>query len=291
MKTTSSTLIAVILSVLASYVTVKMTAPQMRGGAPEAKKETAYERVMRTKTLRCGYIIWPPEFNKNPNTGDFSGISYDIITEAAKRIGLKIDWVEEVNFTTMGAALEANRFDAICFSLYRDAPRALFSRMTIPLFYSGTGVFVRSDDSRFNDTSVKALDNSDYTVAVMDGEMSAITAAKKFPKAKQVSIPNTANATDLLMNVAGGKADFTLMNMLVGAKFADANPNTVKNITPTQPVQLFSHGFAFQKDAEELVTLVNVALQEMHDQGVIEDLLLQHTEGAGSYLRVAKPYQ
>lgn len=42
--------------------------------AAETGKESAYECVMRTGTLRCGYILLPPEMNKDPNTGALSVI-------------------------------------------------------------------------------------------------------------------------------------------------------------------------------------------------------------------------
>ena len=199
------------------------------------KKETAYERVLRTGTLRCGYIIWPPEFKKDINTGQFSGIAYDIMTGVAKRLNWKIDWVEEVNFTTMSAALKAKRFDGICFSLYRDSPRAVFSRFTAPLYYSGTGVFVRADDHRFDTINPYLLNDAQYRVATMDGEMSAITARNRFPKTQQVSLPNTANPTDLLLNVVTGKADFTLMNTGAASEFMAKNPGQIRNIAAKYP--------------------------------------------------------
>lgn len=36
-------------------------------------KESAYDRVMRTGTIRCGYFIWPPGFSIDPNVGKRSG--------------------------------------------------------------------------------------------------------------------------------------------------------------------------------------------------------------------------
>ena len=48
-----------------------------------ADKESAYERVLRTGVLRCGYIAYPPHLIVDPATGTISGISHDIIEEAA----------------------------------------------------------------------------------------------------------------------------------------------------------------------------------------------------------------
>ena len=58
----------------------------------EAKKETTYERVMRTRTIRCGYFVWPPFLTKDLNTGALSGLNYDVAEEMGKLLDLKIEW-------------------------------------------------------------------------------------------------------------------------------------------------------------------------------------------------------
>ncbi len=49
--------------------------------AQEKMKESAYERVMRTGTIRCGYFLFPPLAVKNPNTNMLSGITADIFNK------------------------------------------------------------------------------------------------------------------------------------------------------------------------------------------------------------------
>jgi hypothetical protein len=38
-------------------------------------KETLYQRVLRTKTIRCSYCAYPPYCLKDPNTGHMTGIT------------------------------------------------------------------------------------------------------------------------------------------------------------------------------------------------------------------------
>jgi polar amino acid transport system substrate-binding protein len=282
--------LVVIVALIAGYAGSCLV-PHKSVISSEKKVETAFERVMRTNTLRCGYIVWPPEFNKDPNTGAFSGIDYDIITELAKRLNWKVEWAEEVNFTTMAAALKAGRFDAICFGLYRDAPRASFAHFTSPFYYSGTGVYVRSDDERFDTLPIASLNSETYAIATMDGEMSAIVAKARFPNAKQVTIPSTASPTDLFQNVSSKKADLTFANTLVGAKYMEANPGVLKNIAATDPIQVFSHGIAFRKEDADLVNTVDIVLQEMQDQGAIDRILDTYSQINGAFYRMAKPYR
>lgn len=75
--------------------------------ATDTGKESVYDRVIRTRAIRCGYIILPPEFSKDVNTGVFSGASYDIAEEIGRRLHLKVDWTEEVNFQTAATGLQS----------------------------------------------------------------------------------------------------------------------------------------------------------------------------------------
>jgi ABC-type amino acid transport substrate-binding protein len=55
------------------------------------KKPSAYDRVIVSGTIHCGYFLWPPFIEKNVNTGKLSGLSYDLMEEIGKQLSLKID--------------------------------------------------------------------------------------------------------------------------------------------------------------------------------------------------------
>lgn len=65
-------------------------------GGALADEKSAYERILESGEIRCGYVVWPPMFIKDPNTGEFSGIFHDYMKTAGKSLGFKINWVEEV---------------------------------------------------------------------------------------------------------------------------------------------------------------------------------------------------
>ncbi len=81
--------------------------------------ETTYERVTRTKILRCGYLPYEPYILKDPNTGQLSGVTVDYLNSVASRDGFKIDWSEEVNIDQIAAALSAKKIDAFCLPIMR----------------------------------------------------------------------------------------------------------------------------------------------------------------------------
>jgi ABC-type amino acid transport substrate-binding protein len=83
---TTTIFFSILLSVLVSSLVLQFSLGHMmdKPKPVEVKKiETGYERVMRTKTLRCGYFAWAPYLIKDANTGKFSGAGHDIIEAMA----------------------------------------------------------------------------------------------------------------------------------------------------------------------------------------------------------------
>lgn len=83
-------------------------------------KESAYDRVIRTGTIRCGYAISPPVMVQDPNTKKLSGLDYDLWQEIGKDLGLKIEFVEEAGWGNFIEGLRSNRYDAFCTELWPD---------------------------------------------------------------------------------------------------------------------------------------------------------------------------
>lgn len=254
------------------------------------QKASAFDRVMRTGTIKCAYILIPPETTKDLNTGQLSELAYDIAQEVGRRLNLKIEWAEEVGFQTLAAGLETGRYDAVCFSLYRYSIAAPKVDYSIPLFYSSTGIFVRADDRRF-DGRAEALNNPDITIATIDSKMSQFIAAEDFPKAKTLSMPQMTDMPQMMLAVESGKADVALVNGLVAEGYLKANPGKLKNIAIESPVRIFSHGFAFAKEQYDLVKMIDITLEEMHDHGFIQKILDRYDLTAKTYIRAAKPYE
>ncbi len=258
--------------------------------AAESPVESAYSRVVRTGVLRCGYTVIPPELARDPNTGAISGLVPDIMKEIGQRLNLRIEWTEETTFPSMGAGLENGRYDAICFSLYRLAAGARAMHYTHPLFFSRTSVYVRMDDDRFAQIPLERLNKPDVTIAVIDGEMAQRIAVDQFPQAKTFSMPQSTDLAQMLLSVATGKADVAFVNDVVASGYLKANPGQLKTVALPEPLRLFSHGLAVGPQETALGNMLDTALDEMQEQGIIDRLLTRHELLPHSYLRIAKPY-
>lgn len=254
------------------------------------KSQSAFERVRETRTLRCGYVIIPPEFARDANSGKFSGFSFDVAEELGRRLHWKIEWTQETNFGTMSEDLKANRFDALCFSLYRYSPIAGEFDYSVPMFYTGTNIYVRANDHRF-DGRIAAINNPNVTIAAIDAEMSQFIARDDFPLAKTYSMPQNTSLSEMMLAVQSQKADVAINNASVAAPYLLANPGALRELPLKKPIRIFSHGFAVKKGETELISTINTVFEEMHNDGTMGKFIAAHEKIPGTFLRVAQPYR
>jgi len=253
-----------------------------------AEKESAFSRVMRTNTLRCGYVILPPQFVQDPKTGQFSGVAYDVVMEIAKRLHLKVEWTEQVNFATVGEGISSGRYDAFCLTTYRWSNLARVFDYTSPIFYSTTDAYVRNGDKRF-DNNLSAINDPKIKIATIDGEGGETIRGEDFPKAQLYSMPQDTALSMLLETVGDGKADITFANPLMAMPYLLARPGSVKRVETRNPIRAYAHALAFGKGEQELVSTFNVVLDEMLNSGVIDQILDRYEKIPHSFVRVKSP--
>lgn len=254
-----------------------------------AEKESAYDRVMRTRVIKCGYMVLPPHLVKDPNTGKMSGIIYDTMEDVGKLLGFKIDWSEEVTFPTMVTALQTGRVDALCFGFWRNPFEGKYVSHTVPLYYMPVGAFVRADDHRF-DSNIAALDSPDVKIASTDGMISGIIAQQDFPKARVVSSPAFLPG-QVLMEVATGKADVTFLAVRDWILFDQENPGKLRNIAVEKPVRVFGTVIAIPIGDEKFKSVLDSALYQLLDGGFLDRVIVKYDDAPGSIFSVAKPYE
>lgn len=279
-----------ILCLIVAVVGAHLTARQDLKGAQSVpvsvdKSQPAYDRVLKSGHLRCGYIVLPPQLIRDPNTGAFSGVTYDLLEEAASRLKLKVDWVEEVTFPTMAEGLKTGRYDAFCLTAYRWLPAAYLMDYTSPIFYSATVPYVRADDTRF-DADLAAANNENVTVATVDGEAAHFIKEQSFPRAKSYSLPQNADVSTMFEAVTTKKADVTFANPLMAMPYLVAHPGVLKAVHQDKPLRYFVHAFAFGKGEAKLLTLFDMAVDDMRDDGTLDRILDKYESIPGSFLRI-----
>lgn len=277
----------ILLVVLVTLVT-SLVSSKIFSSNEQITNNNILKTVLDKGEIRVGYIINPPSFLKDPNTGQLTGIFYDALEQAGKNLGLEINWVEETGWGTMVEGLEANRYDMVVGGIWPSSIRSKRVDFTIPLYYSTIGVYVRPGDVRFAD--LEEINTPDITISTIDGEMSSIIASTTFPNAKVLSLSQDTQLSQLLLNVKTGKADVTFVEKIIAEEFLANNPGSVQNIVPNNPIRTFGNTIVVPKNQDGFKTMLNTALEELLTSGEIDTLLRKYEKYPGSFYPVTKAY-
>jgi polar amino acid transport system substrate-binding protein len=286
MSTIKTVGISAAVAVAAALITVNLSS----GGQNADTGNSAYEKVVSSKTIRCGYVPYPPGLVKDPNTGAITGIFAEALEASAKDLGYTIKWSEEVGWGTMIEGLNAGRYDAVCSPVWANSTRAQFAEFTNPIYYSGIGVYVRADDRRF-DGSLSAINSDGITLATIDGEMTSIIADQDYPNAKRVALPQNSDVSQVLLNVINRKADVTFVEPYIAEEFMRSNPGTLRNLVPARPVRVFANGAMVAKGNYRLKGLMDAMIVESVNSGRADRTVAKYDIGQGTFYPVAIPYR
>ncbi|MBE2191249.1 MAG: ABC transporter substrate-binding protein [Alphaproteobacteria bacterium] len=253
-----------------------------------ADKESAYDRVMRTGVLRCGYVVYPPAFIKDANTGEMSGIFYDITELLGTRLKLKVEWTEEVLFPTMVEGLKSNRYDILCLNGWGSAHLAPHLSMTLPLYYSIINPFVRADDMRF-DGNKQSINSQDVRISTIDGTGTSVFAEQTFPLAQRIAMPQNSDYSLTILNVVNKKADVVLVENSLANEFLAKNPNSIRQVQLGKPLRYYANSYYVDIHENELLSMLNMTLGELLGSGEIDEIVNKY-DPYHSYLPAAAPY-
>jgi polar amino acid transport system substrate-binding protein len=277
----------VILVVIVSLFTTTIATSSTHSSNSTA---SVYNRVFKSGIIRACYVVYPPDLIKDPNTGKLSGISYDALNKAASNMGLKVDWNLEVDWGSMIQSLNSDRCDIIGQPSWTNSSRAKSAEFSVPLFYSAINAYTRADDYRFDNNPLSA-NNPAYKIAVIDGETAQVIAQTQFPEAKTVAIPQTADVSEMLLNVATHKADITFVEATIANQFLKTNPGSLKNVSNRKPIVVYGNVLMVKKGEYQLLTSINGALDELLNNGYIDQLINQYGKAyPGGFYKVASPY-
>lgn len=253
-------------------------------------RETVYERVMRTRTLRCAYPELPPITIVDPNTRKVSGIFTDVINEMGRRLNLKVDWAEEVGWDNITTGFETGRYEIFGSTIWPCAARAATALFSTPVFFSPVFMWVRADDHRF-DNNIMKLNSPDYTLAIIDGDVTQSIADSEFPLARRLAATQTASLGEEFQDVLSGKAD-AMLHDPVGAKLLMAhNPGALWNPDPDRPVRVFANTIMMPLGETNLKTMIDTVIGEMIDDGTIERTIKKYVGESFPYYLVHKSYE
>jgi len=251
------------------------------------KDKDVVERILDTRKIRYNYIANGPLLEIEPNTRKLSGVFYDLTQRLGEMANLEIQWNSETTFANYTEDLHLGKCDVIACGIWPSANRAKAANFSMPAFYSGVGIYVRRNDHRFDD-DVQKLNDSQFRITTLDGEMSQSIQESDFPKASVVGLPNNSDISMLAENVATGKADATFMEKALAFHYMKKNPGSLRNLVEAKPIRVFENTWAFNYGSERLKTILDSALKEMIYSGYVDHTLVKYNQQDGFY-RVHAP--
>jgi ABC-type amino acid transport substrate-binding protein len=246
-----------------------------------AATPSALDRVNNAGTLKAGYISYPPSMIVDPSTGQKSGIMVEVMDLIAKGMDIKVEYAEETTWATMIEAVDGVRVDVIVTGLWPSGRRARRAAFTDAVYYSPVYAFVRAGDTRF-DGKLASANAATARIATI--------AAEDFPAATIVSLPQSTDVAQLLLQLTTDKADITFVEGVIAEGFITKNPGSIVAISGVEAVRVFPNTFMVAKGESQLLNTINVGLAELHNSGAINRILAKYDPTGRLFLRVRRPY-
>ena len=262
------------------------------GGTVQKQSQSVYDRVAKSGKLRAAYITYPPALMKDTKTGKMSGIFVEVLEQAAKNLGLTVEWAEEVGWGSQIEGLQNDRYDIVGSPVWANPTRGKLTTLSIPVYYSGIGVYVRSDESRFTAADYRqTINNESVKVVTVDGETADLVARTDFPKAQRVTLPQLSDISEMFLNVKTRKADVLFAEPFYGFEFLKNNPDSVKNVAAQQPIRLLGNCYMFKANEFQLKQALDVAIEDLLNSGFVDKVIDKYEPAKGIFYRVARPYR
>lgn len=253
-------------------------------------KESAFDRVMRTGVIRCGYYAFPPVVYKDPNTSELSGFSVDYMNKIAQRAGLRVEWSTEVTWANWVEELRAGRYDVACTPMWPDMPQLKVVSFTDPLFFSGLYPLARNDNKKLENADHARLNQKDIVILTQEGNNTDTLTREVFPNATYYTLPASTNGGEYYQNLIAKKADVVISDRNTLYQFEKTNGDILRIIDEKNPIKLQSFNLAVLIGERDLNDFLNQSIHEMDYNGDTDRLLRKwEAEPGKTFLRVANP--
>jgi polar amino acid transport system substrate-binding protein len=258
-------------------------------------RESAYERVIRTGTLRCGYGEWAPAVMKDPKTGKMSGFFVEMLDAMGRMAGFRVDWVGEVDWGQIDAALKSGKVDAFCAAMAGDAYRARYLAYSHPVSYWSFDVLVRADDTRFpadRELTVADIDKPEFGMAYTEGDVLEEIVKTELPHIRRVPLPPLGSPADNVMNLMARKTDLIVFPKVMMQEYEKNNGGgKIRLIKLKEPLRVYGNVIGVGIDELRLQQYLNAAVDEFVNSSSYDRIVAPYNaEFPGAFMKPLKPY-
>lgn len=264
-----------IIMVLLVMALAFVTAACGDSDSSKEKKETAWDKIKKDGkiTVATAGTLYPASFHES-KTDKLTGFEVEVVREMAKRMGLKVDFVE-MAFDGMLTSINSGKVDVAANDIaITDERKEKFSFST-PYKFSFATAIVRKDDL----SGIKTVKDIKGKKAAGEATTTYMKIARKYG-ADEVPYDNATNE-QYLRDVSSGRTDIIINDYYLQKLALAAFPKLNITIHPDLKFNTRDEGVGMimKKDNTELNKHINRTIQEMLDDGTITKISKQFFDG------------
>lgn len=239
-------------------------------------QSSSFSHIQTTRTLRCAYAPLSPFIIVDPASGEVQGLYHDVMDEIGKRLGIKIEWTEEVGYGQIAAGFATGRYDSFCGALWATPARASAMNFSAPLYINKVNPCVSAKTTAYN-KSVEALNSPDKTFIAYDGDVSMQVARTVFPKAKIMALPENMPFGEAMQNITTGKADaLATCDQIVVDDLNKANSGGLKLAGAGKPITYVKVALALPSGDQALKNMIDVVIFDIQADGTLKRIMTKY---------------
>jgi cyclohexadienyl dehydratase len=232
----------------------------------QANAEGALKDILNSGVLKVGTTgDWNPMTMKDPATNSYKGYDIDVMTELAKDLGVKVEFVP-ADWKTLVSGVVAGKYHMTGSASLKPArakvagfSNSYFSLATVPLT-------LKKNAEKF--TSWDSLDKPDVTVAATLGTTQEDQVKRFFPNAKHKIVE--APARDF-QEVLSGRADAHITSNVEAYKLVEKYPEMM--VVPVGKARARTPiAMLLPQDDQVWINFVNTWIQLKAERGFFDGL-------------------
>lgn len=241
--------------------------------APTFSAEDTLQQIQQNHVLRIGVASGDPWYYKDPVTGNWSGVGYQIGALLAKDLGVKLQPVE----TTWGnaaAALQSNQIDVMLVLDATSERKKALDFPATPLLWYKQGVLIKSG---IKADTWEDLNNPKIKIGVALGTATDRDLTRRLPKANIERFSNTDETVAAFMS---GRIDaFSFYHPALA--IAQSHIRSGELVVPRPVVELpTSAGVRIEAD-HVWVNYLDAEFKKLNHSGAVQQIYLDYMKSKG----------
>ncbi|WP_323766319.1 transporter substrate-binding domain-containing protein [Marinovum sp.] len=251
---------------MAAGAAALLSSSMLLPGAAEAR---SLDEILSSGTLKVGVNPTLPPLGIYDDTNQIAGFDVDFSQKLADMLGVELE-VVQVGSPDRIPFVASGKIDIVMGAMTRNPTRAKVIDFTLPVHTEVFGVLTTEEKGY---TDWKELNSPDVTMVQVRGSTPVKFIEENLPEAEVLLLDNYP---DVIRALAQGRGDALLD--VVDFVGEHMNKHDVAWKVVETPVDIYYCAIGVAKNSDNLKDWLNVAIFELHRDGVVDDLWVKWFE-------------